>query len=45
MLLYTAASNLRGEGLAPEKRLQVLAIVLGSILGTIVAGHPQGPRP
>jgi sensor histidine kinase YesM len=41
MLLYTVASNLRQRAL-PREALQVLAIVLGSVLGTIVAGLLKG---
>ena len=41
MLLYTIASNLRPRGI-PREALQMLAIVAGSVLGTILAGVLKG---
>jgi sensor histidine kinase YesM len=41
MLLYTVASNLR-QRILPREAMQVLAIVLGSILGTLIAGAVKG---
>jgi signal transduction histidine kinase len=41
MLLYTVASNLR-EGRIPRAGLQLLAIVAGSVLGTLLAGVVKG---
>jgi sensor histidine kinase YesM len=41
MLLYTVATNLRGAPL-PREALQVFSIVLGSVLGTILAGVVKG---
>jgi hypothetical protein len=41
MLLFTVASNLRAARL-PREALQLLAIVAGSILGTIFAGVVKG---
>ncbi len=41
MLLYTIATNLRGMRL-PREALQLLAIVAGSVLGTILAGLVKG---
>ena len=41
MLLYTVASNLRTSRL-PREVLQLLAIVAGSVLGTILAGIVKG---
>jgi sensor histidine kinase YesM len=41
MLLFTAAGNLRQKWLSREA-MQVLAVVVGSILGTILAGFVKG---
>src|SRR5512132_3970441 len=41
MLLYTVASNIRQRAL-PREAMQVLAIVMGSVLGTLVAGLLEG---
>ena len=41
MVLYTAASNLRAPRI-PREALQVLAIVAGSVLGTLLAGLVKG---
>jgi hypothetical protein len=41
MLLFTAASNIRASRV-PREVLQVLAIVAGSVLGTILAGIVKG---
>ncbi len=41
MLLYTIASNVRDSRL-PREALQLLAIVAGSVLGTILAGLVKG---
>ena len=41
MLLFTAASNLRASRV-PREALQLLAIVAGSVLGTILAGIVKG---
>jgi sensor histidine kinase YesM len=41
MLLYTVASNIRQRAL-PREAMQVLAIVMGSVLGTLVAGLLKG---
>ncbi len=41
MLLYTVASNLRAARL-PREAMQLLAIVAGSVLGTILAGLVKG---
>jgi sensor histidine kinase YesM len=41
MLLFTVASNLRQTRL-PREAMQMLAIVAGSILGTIIAGFVKG---
>ena len=41
MVLYTAASNL-GPGRMPREGWQVLAIVAGSVLGTLLAGLVKG---
>ncbi|MGZ5034317.1 MAG: sensor histidine kinase [Usitatibacter sp.] len=41
MLLFTIATNLR-QARFPREAMQVLAIVAGSILGTIVAGFVKG---
>jgi len=41
MLLYTLASNIR-QRVLPREAMQVVAIVLGSILGTLLAGMVKG---
>jgi len=41
MLLFTAASNVR-QAAMPREAMQILAIVAGSILGTILAGLLKG---
>ncbi|HWH42024.1 MAG TPA: histidine kinase [Usitatibacter sp.] len=41
MLLFTAASNVRQASM-PREAMQILAIVAGSILGTILAGLLKG---
>ena len=41
MVLFTVASNVR-EGRIPREALQILAIVLGSVLGTILAWVVKG---
>jgi sensor histidine kinase YesM len=41
MVLFTAAGNLRQKRMSREA-MQVLAVVVGSILGTIVAGFVKG---
>src|SRR3954468_8543473 len=41
MLLYTIATNLRQRAI-PREALQVLAIVLGSVHGTVLAGVVKG---
>jgi sensor histidine kinase YesM len=41
MLLFTAAGNIRQQRLSREA-MQVLAVVVGSILGTILAGFVKG---
>jgi len=41
MLLFTAASNVR-QSVMPREAMQILAIVAGSILGTILAGVLKG---
>ena len=41
MLLYTLATNLR-QAVLPREAMQVMAIVSGSILGTILAGLLKG---
>jgi sensor histidine kinase YesM len=41
MVLFTVASNLRQSAL-PREAMQMLAIVAGSILGTIIAGFVKG---
>jgi sensor histidine kinase YesM len=41
MLLFTAASNVRQSAL-PREAMQILAIVAGSILGTLLAGVVKG---
>ncbi|HET7402554.1 MAG TPA: histidine kinase [Usitatibacter sp.] len=41
MLLFTVASNVR-QSLLPREAMQILAIVAGSVLGTILAGVLKG---
>jgi signal transduction histidine kinase len=41
MLLFTAAGNVR-QSLLPREAMQVLAVIAGSILGTILAGIVKG---
>ncbi len=41
MLLFTIAGNLRPRGM-PREALQVLAVVVGSFLGTVLAGLVKG---
>jgi LytS/YehU family sensor histidine kinase len=41
MVLFTAASNVRGLRL-PREAMQILAVIAGSVLGTILAGLVKG---
>jgi sensor histidine kinase YesM len=41
LLLYTVATNIRQDRL-PREAMQILAIVAGSVLGTILAGFVKG---